>query len=665
MSDIQITRLRYPDTIRKNVGMYLSGTESYTVPLREIANNSEDELLNGYATFIHIFNYNDFKMVVDNGRGIPIYADPETPDISILKSTVTDVHAGSKLEQSDEVTSGTHGVGSSAVNAVSEQFTVIRRINEKDLGRLPENWGEVTSGMIYVLSYNKGLLTYEEVLADLDDVPEFVVPTAHLEKLSREFSTAVYFKPDLGIYQSAAADVDLLPLKICLKDRPNCSIVVNGETLSPFDFRRDISGEETALFMDQTIKFQFKFNDRMTIDGEIGFRKDELRYTPHNMVNLVFNENGGIHERMIIKSLGAALSQENPIVKVGDVKLGLVTFVNIFTSYRTSFNSQTKDKLIDLGDKWPDWVTKAKEMGLSDNDINDYDQYYKFYFNENECIRQLSSFFTIIIRKNKEFFSNLIARIIEYKASLNKLSNMDFVKSKLVMGSDDRKSALQGDMAKVYEATSRTYPKRELYITEGTSASSGIIKYRDTEFQSVIPLRGKMRNSASMEMVDFVDNAELLGLINTIGCGIGHMVDVSLSRYGKIIISTDLDVDGSHISNLITSVFLVHAPEVIKAGMLFKLIAPFYVVEEGKNTKFYYADQKDQIDFEKHKVHRRKGLGSYLPEETKKFIVGPTRRLVQLTYPENELVVEEARKLLYSSLARRQLMIDSGLFQGV
>lgn len=665
MSDIQITRLRYPDTIRKNVGMYLAGTESYTTPVREISNNSEDELLNGHATFINIFNYNEFKMVVDNGRGIPIYADPENPEVSILQSTVTDVHAGSKLEQTDEVTSGTHGVGSSAVNAVSEQFTIIRKIFDKDLGKLPSSLSSAKSGNVYVLSYNKGILTFESIMEDLQSIPDSVVPAIHVARINPEFSTAVYFKPDLGIYQSPTADVDLLPLKICLKGREHCTISVNDEKLTPFDFCTDISGESTSLFMDQTVKFQFKFNDRMTIDGELAYRKEEMRYTPNNMVNLVYNENGGIHERMIAKALGAALSQENPIVKVGDAKLGLITFINIFTSYRTSFNSQTKDKLIDLGDKWPDWVVKAKAMGLDDNEVNDYENYYRFYFNENECVRQLTSFFTILIRKNKEYFANLISRIVEYKASLNKLSNMDFIKSKLVIGNDDRKSALQGDMAKVYEATSRNYPRRELYITEGTSASSGIIKYRDTEYQSVIPLRGKMRNSASMEMVDFVDNSELLGLVNTIGCGIGNMVDVSQSRYGKIIISTDLDVDGSHISNLITSVFLVHAPEVIKSGMLFKLVAPFYVVENGKKVEYYYADQKSQIDFEKCKVHRRKGLGSYLPDETKKFIVGPTRRLVQLVYPDNELVVEEARKLLYSSLARRQLMEKSGLFQGI
>src|SRR5699024_2806908 len=111
-------RLRYPDNVRQNVSMYLGDPINYTHPLQEIINNAEDELLNGYANLVQIINREEYKLVTDNGRGIPIYADPEDPTKSILFSTVTDLHAGSKLGDNREITSGTHGVGSSAVNAV-------------------------------------------------------------------------------------------------------------------------------------------------------------------------------------------------------------------------------------------------------------------------------------------------------------------------------------------------------------------------------------------------------------------------------------------------------------------------------------------------------------------------------------------------------------------
>lgn len=657
---IEIVRERYPDNIRNNVGMYLGETVNYSKPLDEIINNAQDELLNGYASLVQIVNREEYKLVTDNGRGIPIYADPENPSKSILFSTVTDLHAGSKLGDNREVTSGTHGVGSSAVNAVSERFVVIRRVKEGDTAHIP-----VSTGQFYVLGFRRGILEIDGVEPSIEEVIDHCnLPDEVADVLrSDDFSTAVFLVPDLNIYRSGYSEVGMVSLKISLIGRP-AVITVNGERVPEWDFKRDVA-EGEPLFLDQTIKYEFTFNSRLTISGELAYSDKQMSYSHIDMVNLINNPHGGLHERLVAKALGGMLNQLNSAVTVGDAKLGLIAFTNVFSSYRTSFSSQTKEKLIGLGMTWTEWMTTAlNKFGLTEEEAKDYDNYHEYFFYEQECQRQLQAYFQILYNDNATFFDALIAKILAYKASLNKLSNMDFVKSKLVMGDDHRKAAMNGDMAKIYEASSNKWDKRELFITEGPSASGNIIEVRDDELQSVLPLRGKMRNSASMDIMEFVDNPELLTIINTIGCGMGSMMDITKSRYGKIIIATDLDVDGSHISNLISSIFLIHAPEIIKAGYLYKMISPFYVVKTKKGTEYYYADEKDKIDFDSSYVERRKGLGSYTKEETERFITNPkTRRLVQITYDDNEETIEAARKLLYSSLARRQLLESVGLFQ--
>lgn len=662
MSEIEITRLKYPDTIRRNVGMYLSSTDSYTVPLREIINNAEDEFLGKHANLVTILNNNKFKLVTDNGRGIPIYADPEHLDQTILFSTVTDLHAGSKLGDSKEFTSGTHGVGSSAVNAVSDKFIVIRKIFSKDEDRLPEYLKD--NGKSYVvLGFERGHLNKNSGRYNLEDLSLFNLNQEAIDHLlNTEFSTAVYLEPDLSIYKSPIADVDTLPLKICLTSNEG-KIILDGNEVPKLDFKEDIaSGKE--LIDNKLIDYRFEFGERLFIEGVLAFSQNDFNYSSTALVNLIPNMSGGLHERAVSRAFGQAFNSYFPNVTVGEAKMGLNSFINMFSSYRTSFSSQTKERLVGLGMSWGEYVQIATDKGWTKEYYEDHEVYQEYYFYDQEFIRQLTIFFKNIIRDNRAYFDTINQRILKYKQSLHKLTHQELIASKVVVGNDFKRAASNMSMAKVYEASGHDWKNRELYITEGNSASGGLIKYRDSVNQSILPLRGKTKNSASMQVIDFVQNEELLAIINTIGCGIGEITDPEQSRYGKVIIGTDLDVDGLHISNLITSIFLIHAPEFIKAGKLFKLEAPFYVVDYGK--EYYYANEKDKVDFRKH-VERRKGLGSYSAEETKRFLVNPkTRRLVQITWPDNaEMEIENARRLLYSASARRDLMERIGIFSEV
>lgn len=660
MDDIVITKLTFPENVRQNIGMYLGTTENFSVPLREIINNSTDELINNHASWVYIVNEDNQKIVIDNGRGLPIYEDKDMPDHTIAEAAVGSLHAGSKLGESLEMTVGTHGLGAAATNAVSKNFILAVRLT-KSIALTSTDFVkskfDSNKNQCYVLHYSCGYLKEELVIeiSELAKLLNYEIPV--------DFSTLVAIEPDTTLYSSGKSKIDVLPLKITATDFPNSKIVINGKQVEKFNFNRDVA-KGSELFLNQSINFEFNYRDKIKFNGTIAFDKNSMQYSHTSLVNLIETTQGGYLESRLTWSLGYALTTFNNALVVPDAKLGLILFNNVFTNYRLAFSSQTKEKLIRLGGNSENQVRDAlKASGMLDKDIDA--EMYQHICNDPELRRFLTAEFTTLINKNKTYFNALIEKIIEYKRQLNKLSNKDFIKSHLILGNDSDKRRNSTVAAKVYEATSRNYEMRELYVTEGLSASGSLIQLRNNQYQSILPLRGKVLNSTNMDTVDVINSSELLALVNTIGCGIGELTDVSQSRYGKIIIATDSDADGSHIANLIVAMFLTHCPEMIKAGKIYKLTPPFYAVRDPKgNMSYYDLTEKDKINFSHH-VEKRKGLGSYTKEEVKKFMINPeTRKLIKINYDDIEDDVKEATSLLYSSSARRNLMIKKGVLNG-
>lgn len=662
MSDIIITKLVYPETVRQNIGMYLGTISDFTTPLREIINNSTDELINGHASWIKIYNSDKLKVVIDNGRGMPIYADPDNLENTIAKAAVGSLHAGSKIADSMETTAGVHGVGASAVNAVSEEFNLVIRLKDENVSTTTEAIKhKYTAGasQVYSLCYQKGILVREEVTT----IEEISSKYGYI--LKPDFSTAVFIKPDLSLYNSGYSEIPLLPLQITAANFLESEIYVNDELVQPFNFIKEIAGEDTELFLDQTIDFKFKYRDTITISGIIAYDNNTMQYTHTSLVNLIETTQGGFFEDMVVKALGTALTHWSDVLSPSDVKLGLIAFSNTFTSYKLSFASQTKERLISVGMRSDQSIIeKMSAEGYSQDEIDE--ECYKHCCYTNEVRADLIAFFERLIKNNSQYFNALVERIVEYKRQLNKLSNKDFIKSKLVFGGDSDRARSSTEASKVYEATSRDYDRRELYVTEGLSASGSLIQMRNSSYQSILPLRGKVLNSVNLDETDVVNNAELLALINTIGCGLGDLTDISQSRYGKVIIATDADVDGEHITNLILAVFLAHCPELIKSGMVYKLKPPYYAVTDKKGyTSYFNIEDKDKIDFDNNHVEKRKGLGSYTKPEVKRFMIdGSTRNLIRIDYDSDDELVRNAMSLLYSSSARRNLMIERGVLKG-
>ncbi|BCG50157.1 hypothetical protein [Ralstonia phage RP13] len=658
----QVTKLAFPDNIRLRQGMFGSDGETADIDLRELIDNGVDLVLKARISLaIKAFtNIDGYHGVVDNGPGLPLYNDPDyhddedlTKQRPITVDLLSQINVGTNFKRTS-YSAGMNGVGTKLTNALADSFIVFVNAAKKDVNTLTSEMQQaVRDGeTVFRLEFAKGILQQMSMIC-YEDLNHSVVP-ANLggwlkANVPEDFGTCVVFKPDPTLHASCDAKYHGYPFKIMrglfhhdqdFKD-VNVSFSLNGKDIPPLDFREVFKGDvfiEDRIF---TESVSVKTSEPLPVKFiyQVAWNKDQFNSESDGSVNTLKTPSGR-HINIVQAGVTAAFNRYNNLITGQDSRLGMRLFVASF-GIEPLFNSQDKTKL-----------SSYQDVG----------------FDESAAIKAIGDSFLKVMKDNAEFFDLIVARILEYKKMQKSMSNIDLLKSSIVMGDEgDKRRAMSGDMARVYEATSRDFAKRELYITEGKSASQGIVELRSKLFQSVLPLRGKLINTTGFDEQDLTDNGEILAIINTIGCGIGAITDVTKSRYGKVIIATDADSDGAHIANLIVALFYNHAPEVIKAGMLYKLETPYYRVQAGDKREFFYYEEKDKIDFEKHTVRKLKGLGSWdsrkNPAEVEKYLLKPeSRRLIQITYDEvDEFITKEASRLFSSSLARKSLMEQIGV----
>lgn len=800
IKEVDIVKLEYPDNIRTRQGMYGSDGTDATILFREVVDNTID-LATKFKLSINVeswINQNDWNVVVDNGLGFPIYKDMDFPneDRSIVRDMMCKVNVGSNFNQT-QYSTGQNGVGTRLTQALSDDFILLSNANKKDKKTLPKfiQEGLDKSKSIYIWHSKKGRYYYESVLnkQELVSYLKDLINKDLTKNLSEfldsfnedDFGTMVLFKPDSTLLESTKVNYKGYPFALVKElfkydtdfSNINLTYKLNGKEIQPYSFTSDFKEkliEDKVLTLSSSIKTEDVLPIKFIC--QFAWCSDKFNVEVNGSVNLLETPVGK-HLNIVQNAIGQALVKYNPLLKSNDARYGLRLFV-LNLALKPLFNSQDKTKL----SKWED----------------------KGY-NEKEVIKTLADSFLKLMKENSEYFDLLCERIIEYKRATEKLSNIELLKSKIVMGDEsDKKRIMSGQMSRVYECTSDDYSKRELYIVEGLSASGNLLQTRNKLFQAILPLQGKMRNTSTLNEERLVDNKEVLAIVNTIGCGLGGICDPSKSRYNKVIIASDFDSDGclsydtkiplldgrvvsisdlkdeeefwvyscnnegqivpghgysarvtktvskiyriilnnqeiiectdnhpfmlktgvfiradklnvgdslmplhkkfvkklsitnieiveldkpievwditvdkhhnfalksgcfvhnSHIANLITTLFLHHAPEMIKQGYLYKVEAPYYKVIDGKKVKYYYHDEKDKIDFSK-EVHKLKGLGSYTKEEAKQFLMDTKeRRLIPIVWnPDMEYEIQEASKLMYSGLARKKLMIERGIF---
>ena len=613
------------DAVRKRPGMYIGSTDKRGLHhlVWEIVDNSIDEAINGYGDHIVVTIHKDKSISVeDHGRGIPTgmhASGKSTPEV-----VFTVLHAGGKFETDGyKVSGGLHGVGASVVNALSKWMKVnIKRDREeytisfKDGGHLDEPLKKIgstnkTGTTIRFLPDDEIFTTtnfsYTTICERMQE-SAFLLKGITIEVIDEEDELSSKFHYERGL-EEFVEDIN--------KGKNTLNNVFSFES-SKDRIEVDIALQYTDTYNENIISF---VNNVKTIDGgthEVGFKTALTR---------VFNDYA--KQNGLIKGNGKAFEGS-------DVREGLTAIISLkIPEDILQFEGQTKGKL-----GTPQARTTVDQL-TSDN--------LRVYLEENRAIA------TEIIDKS---LKSKVAREAAKKAREAARNN---TKSK-----NNKERVLSEKLAK---ATGRDYKHNELFLVEGDSAGGSAKSYRDREHQAILPLRGKVLNTEKASERDIENNAELRQIEYAIGAGIGANFDYKESNYGKVIIMTDADVDGSHIQILLITFFYKFMRPLIEHGMLYIATPPLYSIETGKKgEKEYIATNEDlekrraELGNKQYKLQRFKGLGEMDADELYDTTMSPkNRRLIRVTLTDAALAEKRIHVLMGDEVAPRKEWINENV----
>ncbi len=585
--DNSIQILEGLEAVRKRPGMYIGSTDSRGLHhlIWEIVDNSIDEALNGYGKKIQITLEADGSVTVqDEGRGMPI--GQHASGVNTLQVIFTVLHAGGKFssEGGYKTAGGLHGVGASVVNALSEWLTV-EVAHDGELVRM-----------------------------EFADGGKKIGKLEHLGKTNRTGST-VRFKPDPRIFSTTEYKYDV----VCERAREE-AFLLSGIAMVVSDKRNKKNETETYLYEDGLIAFlgylhedrnvlmnPVKFSGEASgIQVEVAFQyTDDYQENTYSFVNLVRTGDGGTHEvgfkGAFTKAINdyarkyGLLKAKDKNLEGGDVREGLTTILSVSVPEGLlQFEGQTKSKL-----GTPQAKT-AVEAVVSEK--------LSFWLEEN---RNQSD---TLVRK---MLKASLARIAARKAR-------DEIRKGKRVGKGEK--VLSGKLAPAQTKDARI---KELFLVEGDSAGGSAKQGRDSHYQAILPLRGKVLNTEKCTLADIEKNEELNTLIYTLGAGVGPDFDYEESNYGKVIIMTDADDDGSHIQILLLTFFYRYMRPLLEQGMVYIALPPLYKVTKGKTTQYVYSDQ--ELDALRRKlgkveIQRYKGLGEMNATQLWETTMDPSQR---------------------------------------
>ena len=572
--DIQV--LEGLEAVRKRPGMYIGTTSSAGLHhlVWEIIDNSVDEALAGYATRIVIsVDGNDVVTVEDDGRGMPVEIHPKT-GVSTVETIFTVLHAGGKFGGGAyKVSGGLHGVGASVVNALSE-------------------WMEVTvykDGKVYFIRFKDGGKV---------DQPLTEIGTCDPKKTG----STVRFKADPEIFKEGTIydyktlfdrirQMAFLNKGICLvfnwdkedEQKGSHSFCYEGGIKEYVEF---LDRNENKLFEDVLYCDGMDKENSIVVEVALQYNSSYSEKV-YSFCNNIFTPDGGMHLdgfRQTLRRVINAYAKDKNIIKkedadlsIDDLREGLTAIISV-KHPDPQYEGQTKGKLGNA------------EVRIVVNKI--FGDFLKRYLLENPDVAK------IIVEKAK---SASEARLAAQKAR-------DTVRRKDDFGSGNLPTKLK-------DCASRDPSICEIYIVEGNSAGGSAQQGRDSNFQAVLPLRGKILNVEKARMHKIFDNAEIRMMIQAFGCGYGDEVDISKLRYHKIVIMTDADVDGQHISTLMLTFLYRYFKPLIEGGYVYLAMPPLYKLFKGQRTlRYCYSDEELELakrDFgdEKYDIQRYKGLG--------------------------------------------------------
>ncbi|MDD6066391.1 MAG: DNA topoisomerase (ATP-hydrolyzing) subunit B [Firmicutes bacterium] len=593
----QIQILEGLEAVRKRPGMYIGSTSSRGLHhlVYEIVDNAVDEALAGYCDTIQVtVNKDNSVTVIDNGRGIPVGLNHKA-GIPAVEVVFTILHAGGKFGGGGyKVSGGLHGVGASVVNALSEhlEVTIYRE------------------GKIYRQRYERGKVIYKlKVIGECD--PD-------------KTGTMVTFLPDSEIFEDTVFDFNVLKqrLREMAFLTKNIKIILRDE-------RPEEPVEKTFHYEGGIKEFVFYLNKGKTplypdiiycegmkddIYVEVAMQhNDGYNEGAYSFVNNITTPEGGTHltgfKNALTKTFNTyarlnKLIKESETLSGDDIREGLTVIVSIKIE-DPQFEGQTKQKL-----------GNSEARGAVDSIVSEQLMIY---------LEQHPQVAKIILEK-----SIMAQRAREAARKARDLTR--------------RKSALDGMSlpGKLADCSDKNPKNCEIYIVEGDSAGGSAKTARSRATQAILPLRGKILNVEKARLDRIYANAEIKAMITAFGTGIHDDFDITKLRYDKIIIMTDADVDGAHISTLLLTFLYRFMPDLIKEGHVYLAQPPLYKLEKNKKVWYAYSDEqlasilaevgRDQNN----KIQRYKGLGEMDAEQLWETTMDPERRILRRVVMDNE-----------------------------
>lgn len=624
--DIQI--LHGLDPVRKRPGMYIGSTDSHGLHhlIWEIVDNSIDEALNGYGKKITItLNADGSCTVEDEGRGMPI--GMHQSGVNTLQVIFTVLHAGGKFssEGGYKTAGGLHGVGASVVNALSA-WLVAEVAHDGKLVRMRFEHGDKKIGKL-----------------------EDLGPTS-------KHGSKVTFKPDPECFTTTEFKFDT----VCERAREE-AFLLSGISIICRDLRGKKPVTETYCYEDGLIAFldylhedrtvlmppvkfsgTYQVDAKTSIKADIAFQyTDDYQENTYSFTNLVRTSDGGTHEigykTAFTKAVNdyarkyGLLKEKDKNLEGSDVREGLTSIVSVTVPEEIlQFEGQTKGKL------GTPQAKNAVDAVVSEK--------LAFWLEEN---RDLSD--SLVRKMMKASLAREAARKARDEARKGKKANKG---EKLLSG-------------KLAPANSKDASIKELFLVEGDSAGGSAKQGRDSHFQAILPLRGKVLNTEKCTMSDIEKNLELNTLTHAIGAGIGPDFDWQESNYNKIIIMTDADDDGSHIQILLLTFFYRYMRPLIEHGMVYIALPPLYRVTKGKSLEYCYTD--DELDacrkkLGKIEVQRYKGLGEMNASQLWETTMDPeTRSLIRVNINDGVLAEKRVSVLMGEKVAPRKKWIEDNI----
>ena len=577
------------EAVRKRPGMYIGSTSSRGLHhlVYEIVDNSVDEALAGYCDSIDVqINSDNSVTVMDDGRGIPVGVQKKA-GIPAVEVVFTILHAGGKFGGGGyKVSGGLHGVGASVVNALSE-------------------WLEVevyTDGKIYKQRYERGKTMYP--LTVVGECPE------------SQHGTKVTFLPDKEIFEETVFDYDTL--KIRLRETAfltkNLKITLRDDREEKkektFHYEGGIKEFVTYLNRSNVALYDSVIYCEGKRDGvlvEVAMQhNDSYTENIYSFVNNINTPEGGTHltgfRNALTKTFNdygkknKLLKENEPALSGEDIREGLTAIISVKIE-EPQFEGQTKQKL-----------GNSEARGAVDSVVSEQ---LTYFLEQNPAVAKT------IIEKS----------VLAQRARAAARKARDLTRRKTVLDG----LSLPGKLA---DCSSKHPEECEIYIVEGDSAGGSAKDARNKSTQAILPLRGKILNVEKARLDRIYGNAEIKSMITAFGTGIHEDFDISKLRYHKIIIMTDADVDGAHISTLLLTFIYRFMPELIKQGYVYLAQPPLYKIEKNKRIWYAYSDEelnnilKEIGRDQNNKIQRYKGLGEMDAEQLWETTMDPERRVL-------------------------------------